>query len=47
MKKLLFLTGIFCALQANAQDYLINFKGTAPIKSFVKVDNLRSGESTL
>jgi uncharacterized protein (TIGR02145 family) len=44
VKKLLTLFGIFCALNSNAQDYLINFIGTnAPI-NIVQVENLTTGE---
>jgi Secretion system C-terminal sorting domain len=49
MKKLLFLTGIFSVLQANAQDYLITFAGTGPAKnvSTVMVENLTKGTSLI
>jgi uncharacterized protein (TIGR02145 family) len=47
MKKLLFLIIIFCALKANAQEYLISFAGTGESSSVstVKVENLMSGVS--
>ena len=49
MQKLLFLTGIFSVLQANAQDYLITFAGTGPAKnvSTVMVENLTKGTSLI
>jgi uncharacterized protein (TIGR02145 family) len=45
MKKLLFLIIIFCALKANAQDYLISFAGAdaSTILNTVKVENLMKG----
>jgi uncharacterized protein (TIGR02145 family) len=45
MKKLLFLFCIFCALKANAQNYLISFSGTGASNtvSTVKVDNIAKG----
>lgn len=49
MKKLLFLTGIFSVLQANAQDYLITFAGTGTAKNVttVMVENLTKGTSLI
>lgn len=49
MQKLLFLTGIFSVLQANAQDYLITFAGTGTAKnvSTVMVENLTKGTSLI
>jgi len=47
MKKFLFLIAIFCALKANAQNYLITFAGTgasATVNS-VKVENLTKSTS--
>jgi uncharacterized protein (TIGR02145 family) len=45
MKKLLFLIMIFCALKANAQNYLISFtgEGASSSVSSVKVENLMKG----
>jgi uncharacterized protein (TIGR02145 family) len=45
----LFLISIFCALNANAQDYLITFTGTgaSTTVSTVKVENLTSGTSLI
>lgn len=45
MKKLLFLLGILSVLQANAQDYLINFVGTKGPVDLVRIENLTTGES--
>jgi uncharacterized protein (TIGR02145 family) len=41
MKRLLFLSAVFCSLQANAQPYSISFSGTG--LSTVKVQNLTTG----
>ena len=45
MKKLLFLTAIFCAITLNAQTYLISFAGTGESNTVgsVKVENLTAG----
>ncbi|MBG0861139.1 MAG: T9SS type A sorting domain-containing protein [Bacteroidales bacterium] len=45
MKKVLFLLAIFCALTANAQNYLISFAGTGASSAVntVKVENLMTG----
>ncbi len=47
MKKSLFLIAIFCALTANAQNYLISFAGTGESNTVgtVKVENLTTGAS--
>jgi uncharacterized protein (TIGR02145 family) len=47
MKRLLFLIVIFCALKANAQNYLISFAGTGATTtvSTVKVENLTKSTS--
>ena len=49
MKIQLFLISIFCALNANAQDYLITFTGTgaSTTVSTVKVENLTAGTSLI
>ena len=45
MKKLLFLTAIFCVMTVNAQTYLISFAGTGESNTVgtVKVENLTAG----
>jgi len=45
MKRILFLITIFCALEANAQTYIISFTGIGPSTtvSSVEVENLTSG----
>jgi uncharacterized protein (TIGR02145 family) len=45
----LFLISVFCALNANAQDYLISFTGTGASTnvSTVKVENLTAGTSLI
>jgi uncharacterized protein (TIGR02145 family) len=47
MKKLLFLSAIICALNVNAQNYLITFAGSgaSTTVSTVKVENLTKGTS--
>ncbi len=49
MKKLFFLLAIFCVLNANAQNYFINFTGTGASStvSTVKVENLDAGTSLI
>ena len=49
MKKLLILVSIFCALKANAKDYIITFAetGASAAVSTVKVENLTSGKSLI
>jgi uncharacterized protein (TIGR02145 family) len=49
MKKLFILLAIFCVLNANAQNYLINFTGTGASStvSTVKVENLDKGTSLI
>jgi uncharacterized protein (TIGR02145 family) len=45
MKKLLFLSTIFCVFNVNAQSYLISFSGSgaSTVVNSVKVENLRTG----
>jgi uncharacterized protein (TIGR02145 family) len=47
MKKILYLVAIFCAIKANAQNYLITFAGAGTSSSVntVKVENLTAGTS--
>ena len=47
MKKIILLFAIFCALQANAQNYLINFTGSGATTTVttVKVENLTKSTS--
>ncbi len=47
MKRVLFLICIFCALKANAQNYLISFEGSGPTTSVstVKVENITRSTS--
>ncbi len=49
MKIQLFLISVFCALNANAQDYFITFSGTGASTnvSTVKVENLTAGTSLI
>jgi len=47
MKKLLFIIAVFCASNANAQNYLISFSGSGASSTVatVKVENLKKGTS--
>lgn len=49
MKKILLFIALSCVVNANAQNYFIDFKGTgaSTIVSSVKVDNLTSGTSLI